>query len=72
MVKAVNDGNTQALTDLADTLGEISASQEEAAGDVAEWTTGLNEQMDQLIRDMKEEIGKLDMSEEAKESGYAL
>ena len=71
MVKAVNDGNTQALTNLADTLGEISASQEEAAGDVAEWTTGLNEQMDQLIRDMKEEIGKLDMSEEAKESGRA-
>ena len=71
MVKAVNDGNTQALTDLADTLGKISASQEEAAGDVAEWTTGLNEQMDQLIRDMKEEIGKLDMSEEAKESGRA-
>ena len=71
MVKAVNDGNTQALTDLADTMGEISASQEEAAGDVAEWTTGLNEQMDQLIRDMKEEIGKLDMSEEAKESGRA-
>lgn len=71
MVKAVNDGNTQALTDLADTLGEINTSQEEAAGDVAEWTTGLNEQMDQLIRDMKEEIGKLDMSEEAKESGRA-
>lgn len=71
MVKAVNDGNTQALTDLADTLGEISASQEEAAGDVAEWTTGLNKQMDQLIRDMEEEIGKLDMSEEAKESGRA-
>ena len=71
MVKAVNDGNTQALTDLADTLGEINTSQEEAAGDVAEWTTGLNEQMDQLIRDMEEEIGKLDMSEEAKESGRA-
>ena len=71
MVKAVNDGNTQALTDLADTLGEINTSQEEAAGDVAEWTTGLNEQMDQLIRDMEEEIGKLDMSEDAKESGRA-
>lgn len=71
MVKAVNDGNTQALTDLADTLGGINTSQEEAAGDVAEWTTGLNEQMDQLIRDMEEEIGKLDMSEDAKESGRA-
>ena len=71
MVKAVNDGNTQALTDLADTLGEISASQEEAAGDVAEWTTGLNEQMNQLIQDMEEDIAALDMSEEAAESGRA-
>lgn len=71
MVKAVNDGNTQALTDLANTLGEISESQEEAAGDVAEWTTGLNEQMDQLIRDMEEDIAALDMSEEAEAYGRA-
>lgn len=71
MVKAVNDGNTQALTDLANTLGEIRESQEEAAGDVAEWTTGLNEQMDQLIQDMEEDIAALDMSEEAAERGRA-
>ena len=71
MVKAVNDGNTQALTDLADTLGEISESQAEAAGDVAEWTTGLNEQMDQLIQDMEEDIAALDMSAEAAEGGRA-
>ena len=71
MVKAVNDGNTQALTDLANTLGEISESQEEAAGDVAEWTTGLNEQMDQLIQAMEEDIAALDMTEEAAESGRA-
>ena len=69
MVKTVNDGNTQALTDLANTLGEIGKSQEEAAGDVAEWTTGINEQMDQLIQDMEEDIAALDMSEEAAESG---
>ncbi len=71
MVKAVNDGNTQTLTDLANTLGEISESQDQAAQDVAEWTTGLMEQTEQLIRDMEEEIGALDMSEEAKESGRA-
>lgn len=71
MVKAVNDGNTQALTDLANTLGEISESQDEAAKDVAEWTTGLAEQMDQLISDMEEDIGALDMSEEAAASGQA-
>ena len=71
MVRAVNQGNTQALTDLANTLGEISESQNQAAQDVAEWTTGLMEQTEQLIRDMEEEIGALDMSEEAAESGRA-
>lgn len=71
MVKAVNDGNTQALTDLANTLGEISESQDQAAQDVADWTLELTEQMDQLISDMEEEIGALDMSEEAAESGRA-
>ncbi len=71
MVKVVNDGNTQAITDLANTLGEIRESQTEAAQDVAEWTTGLSEQMEQLISDMEKEIGELDMSEEAAEGGRA-
>ena len=71
MVKQVNKGNTEALTNLANTLGEISKSQEEAAGNVAAWTTGLNEQMNQFIQDMEEDIGALDMSEEAAESGRA-
>ena len=38
---------------------------------MAEWTTGLMEQTEQFIRDMEEEIGALDMSEETKESGRA-
>ena len=71
MVKAVNDGNTQALAGLANTLGEIGKSQEEAAGDAAEWTTGLMEQTQQLVKDMEEELKALDMSEEAAESGRA-
>lgn len=71
MVKAVNGGNTQALTDLANTLGEISENQDQAAQDVAEWTTGMMEQTEQLIQDMEEELGALDMSEEAAESGRA-
>lgn len=65
MVKAVNEGNTQALANLANTLGEIEESQNAAAGDVAEWTTGLNEQMDQLILDMGEDVKGLDMGEDA-------
>ena len=71
MVKQIKNGNTEVVTELGETIGEAKELREQAARDVAEWTTGLNEQMDQLIRDMEEEIGKLDMSEEAKESGRA-
>ena len=68
MVKAVNDGNTKALTDLANTLGEIDENQAQAAEDVAEWAEGLTKQTDQLIKDMEEDISALDMSKEAEES----
>lgn len=71
MVRAINDGNTQALTDLANTLGEISESQDQAAQDMADWTVGLSEQMDDLISDMEEDIKALDMSAEAAQSGRA-
>lgn len=69
MVREINKGNTQALTDLANTLGEISENQKQAERDVAEWTVGLTEQMNQFIQSMEEEIGQLDLSEEAKEYG---
>ncbi len=65
MVKAVNGGNTQALTDLANTLGEISQSQDQAAKEMGEWTSGLKDETEQLIGEMKEEFGALDLSEEA-------
>lgn len=48
MVREINNGNTQALANLANTLGEINESQTEVAQDVAEWTTGLTKQMNQL------------------------
>lgn len=71
MVKAVNDGNTQALTNLAETLGQISESQGQAEQAVAEWTVGLTEQMDQLIHEMEEDIEAMDLGNEAKAAGRA-
>lgn len=71
MVKAINEGNTQALTDLANTLGEISENQDQAAQNVADWTTGMSEEMDQFVKDVEEDVGELDMSEEAAEYGRA-
>jgi len=65
MVKAVNNGNTQALSNLVNTLGEISESQDQAAQDMADWTAGLTEQMDQLIQNMGEDVQGLDMGTDA-------
>lgn len=71
MVKQIKNGNTEVVTELGETIGEAKELREQAARDVAEWTVGLNEQMDQLIQDMEEDIAALDMSEEAAESGRA-
>lgn len=68
MAKAVNSGNTKALTDLGNTIGEISESQDQAAQDMAVWTSGLTDQMGQLITDVEAEVKKLDLSAEAAES----
>lgn len=68
MVKAVNSGNTKALTDLGNTIGEISENQDQAAQDMADWTSGLTEQMGRLITDVETEVEKLDLSAEAAES----
>jgi len=68
MAKEINKGNTQALTDLANTLGEIGESQTEAAGNVAEWASGLNEQMDQLKTDFEDVVRDMDRSDLAEDS----
>ena len=71
MVKAVNEGNTQALTNLANTLGEIDENQSRAAQEVSAWTMGLTEQMDQLLLDIEEDIAALNMSDDAEANGRA-
>ena len=71
MVRAINEGNTKALTDLATTLGEISESQEQAAQGVGLWVSGLSEQTAQLIDEMKGHIEALDMSPDAMANGRA-
>ncbi len=71
MVEKINNGNIEAITTLGNTVGEVNETIDQAAQDMADWTSGLTEQMGQLIDDMEEEIGALDMSEEAAESGRA-
>lgn len=41
MAEAINSGNTEAVAELANTIGEISNAQQEAADLTADWTTGF-------------------------------
>ena len=68
LVNQVKQGNTKALTELANTLGEIHTQQEAAEADIAEWTIGLEEQAEDLVEAVEEDIESLDLSEEAKQA----
>lgn len=65
IVNNLNSGNTEAVANVAKTIGEVKKSQEEAAAATAEWTTGLSEQTAQLVQDMTAQIEQLDVSDEA-------
>ncbi len=65
IVDNLNSGNTEAVANVATTIGEVQKAQQEAAAATAEWTTGLSEQTRQLVEDMTSQIEQLDVSDEA-------
>lgn len=66
MADAINSGNTDAVAALADTVGAVSAKQQEIAEMTAEWQTDFTEQMFEIQMEMRETIVGMDMSDEAK------
>lgn len=68
MVNKAKNGDTQLLTDLANTLGEVKKQQEAAESDIAEWTIDLEKQVDGLVEAVKEDVGNLELSEEARQA----
>lgn len=71
LVNNVKKGNTQALTELANTLGEIHEQQEVVEEDIALWTIGLKEQVDEFVKSVEEDIGNLDFANEAKQAAMS-
>lgn len=71
IAEAIASGDEQAVTDLANTLSEISAQQEAAAAATADWQTNFTETMQGYEEDMLGIIKDMDMSEEAKASASA-
>lgn len=66
MADAINSGNADAVAALADTVGAVSAKQQEIAEMTAEWQTDFTEQMFELQMEMRETIVGMDMSDAAK------
>jgi hypothetical protein len=71
MVQNIQNGNTEAVTELATTAGEVQAKQEEIAASVADWTTGFSEQMDEIVSTMENTIDDMNLDTEANEAATA-
>ena len=56
MVEAINSGNTEAVTQLATTAGEVATKREEIAAATADWATNFTEQMDAIEKEMQSTV----------------
>lgn len=71
MVKAIQGGNKQAVSELANTAGEISLQQDSVAAMTAEWQVGISDMMNEMEQEVTDTVKAMDLSEEAAESGRA-
>lgn len=65
MVDAINSGNSEAITNLANTVGEVQAKRDEAAGAVAEWQIDFNGKMDEIVQKAEQAVDDMNLSSEA-------
>lgn len=66
MVKAINSGNKDAVSKLANTLADVAAKQDEAAQATADWVTDYSGKLDEFEKDMIQTVEGMDMSLDAK------
>ena len=71
MVDAINSGNEAAVAELANTVGEVQAKQQEASAAVADWQTSFSESLSSLEQEMQTAVESMDLSEEAQASAQA-
>ena len=71
MVEAINSGNTEAVTQLATTAGEVATKREEIAAATADWATNFTEQMDAIEKEMQSTVEGMNLDAEAAASATA-
>lgn len=68
MADAIEQGDTEAINKLSETVGAVKQKQEEAAAATAEWQTDFNAQMDEIVSGMSERIGEMGFEDEANQA----
>lgn len=71
MVDAINSGNEETVAELANTVGEVQAKQQEASAAVADWQTSFSESLSSLEQEMQTAVEGMDLSAEAQASAQA-
>lgn len=65
MAEAIKSGDENTVKTLAETLGKVTAKQDEIAKATADWQTDFTEQMNQYAQDMANTVKEMDLSTEA-------
>ncbi len=71
MVQAIQNGDEEAVAALANTVGEVSAKQEEIAAATADWVTDFTAQMDEIEQEMQATVEGMNLDTEAAASATA-
>jgi TP901 family phage tail tape measure protein len=65
MVTEIQNGHTDAVTELGNTVAEVNAKQDEIAASVADWKTNFAAEMDAILQKANSTIDSLNLSDEA-------
>jgi len=68
LAEAIESGNTEVISKIINTIGEVQSKQQEAAAATADWQTNFSTEMDAIEQKMHETVENMNIADEAKAS----
>lgn len=68
IVYNIENGNSEAVANLANTIGEVSSKQGEIADTTAVWITDYEQKLEDYVQTAEEKIAEMDLTDDAKKS----
>lgn len=68
IVYNIENGNSEAVANLANTIGEVSSKQGEIADTTAVWITDYEQKLEDYVQTAEEKIAEMDLTDDAKTS----